>query len=211
LAAESSFRRQLRDAVKRARIDVDSTQISALERYFDLLARWNRKINLTSFRLEEASEAAIDRLFVEPLQAATRIEDAPLRWFDLGSGGGSPAIPLKIVRPRLRLTMVESRARKAAFLREAARSLELGETEVAEARIESLLQAGNRDTLDLVTLRAVRTDEGLLKTLSELLRPAGQLFLFGSDLSRINRFGLETTDELKLAGTDSTLSILRKD
>ena len=200
----------LRKAAKNAQIDVDSTHISALERYFDLLARWNRTINLTSYQLEDVSEAAIDRLFVEPLQAATRMDDAPLRWFDLGSGGGSPAIPLKIVRPLLRLTMIESRSRKAAFLSEAARSLGLGETQVSEARIESLLGTEVSGILDLVTLRAVKADESLLKILSELLRPGRRLFHFGSDLSQPTRFGLETIDELDLAGGDSTLSILRK-
>ena len=210
MVAESPFRRRLREAVKKAQIDVDSTQISVLEQYFDLLARWNRKINLTAFQLENAPEAAINRLFVEPLQAAARIERAPLRWFDLGSGGGSPAIPLKIVRPELRLTMVESRSRKAAFLSEATRSLGLTETEISQKRIEDLLDSGNREILDIVTLRAVRTDEGLRKILSELLRPGGRLFLFGSDLGWEKRLSLDPEDELALAGGGSRLFILRK-
>jgi 16S rRNA (guanine527-N7)-methyltransferase len=210
LVAESPFRRRLREAVKKAQIDVDSTQISALEQYFDLLARWNRKINLTAFRLEDAPEAAINRLFVEPLQAAARIERASLQWFDLGSGGGSPAIPLKIVRPELRLTLVESRSRKAAFLSEAARYLGLTETVISQKRIEDLLESGNRESLDLVTLRAVRTDVGLWKILSDLLRPSGRLFLFGSDLDREERLSFALEDELVLAGDGSRLFILRK-
>ena len=66
-------------------------------------------------------------------------EPAPLAWFDLGSGGGSPAIPLKLVRPDARLTMVESKTRKAAFLREAvAQSGAADAAEVADERFEEL-------------------------------------------------------------------------
>ena len=51
-------------------------------------------------------------------------------WFDIGSGGGSPAIPLKLARPTLPLPMVESKTRKAVFLREAVRALGLARREV---------------------------------------------------------------------------------
>ncbi len=58
---------------------------------------------------------------------------------DVGSGGGSPAIPLKLAVPRLRLTMVEAKARKSAFLREAVRHLGLEQRSVETARYEELL------------------------------------------------------------------------
>ena len=95
-----------------------------LEGYFHLLARWNVRINLTALPLDPPTPEAIDRLLIEPLVAATWAE-TPLIWYDVGSGGGSPAIPFKIVHSRAKLTMVESRTRKAAFLREAVRTLEL--------------------------------------------------------------------------------------
>src|SRR6266576_2836727 len=86
--------------------------------YFDLLAKWNAKINLTSLT---DTDAAIDRLLLEPLAAAAALPRYP-QLIDLGSGGGSPAIPLALVLEARRLVMVESRGRKAAFLSEATRS-----------------------------------------------------------------------------------------
>ena len=72
----------------------------SLDAYYRLLARWNRTINLTALSLDPLADEALDRLFIEPLAAAPYIREAldvtPLSvWFDLGSGGGSPAIPLK--------------------------------------------------------------------------------------------------------------------
>ena len=88
------------------------------ERYIALLAKWNRTINLTSLPLEPPTDEAIDRLLVEPIAASSkagRVETI----IDIGSGGGSPAIPFWIQVPGAKLTMVESRSRKCAFLREA--------------------------------------------------------------------------------------------
>ena len=95
-----------------------------LAAYYELLARWNRKINLTS--LENLDEA-IDRLLLEPLVASRYLPASANRLMDVGSGGGSPAIPFKLAVPRLRLTMVEAKARKSAFLREAVRHLSLAD------------------------------------------------------------------------------------
>jgi 16S rRNA (guanine527-N7)-methyltransferase len=98
--------------------------------YFDLLFRWNQKINLTS--LTNIDEA-IDRLLLEPVAAARELAHSP-SIIDLGSGGGSPAIPLALALSAPRLVMVESRSRKAAFLREAVRELGMNAVvEVAKA------------------------------------------------------------------------------
>jgi 16S rRNA (guanine527-N7)-methyltransferase len=150
-----------------------------LEEYYQLLARWNARINLTSLPLDGYPDGAVDRLIVEPLAAARFIDNASLIWFDLGSGGGSPAIPLKIARPKLRLVMIESRSRKAAFLREAVRTLELGESSVICSRVEDL--SSESDGLaDLVTVRAVRLDETFLKSAVALLDPSGRLIVFST-------------------------------
>ena len=78
--------------------------------FYALLSRWNQKINLTS--LADPDEA-IDRLILEPLLAAARFVPAACSsMMDIGSGGGSPAIPMKLVSPRLALTMVEVKATK---------------------------------------------------------------------------------------------------
>ena len=105
----------------------------SLASYYELLTRWNKKINLTSI---ENLDEAIDRLLLEPLVASRHVSPSAGSLMDVGSGGGSPAIPLKLALPRLRLTMVESKARKSAFLREAVRHLGLGNATVETARYE---------------------------------------------------------------------------
>jgi 16S rRNA (guanine527-N7)-methyltransferase len=159
------FRDRLARRARRAKAPVSLAMLEPQEAYFRLLTRWNEKINLTALKLDTPTDETFDRLLVEPLAASRRGSNAPAVWFDLGSGGGSPAIPLKIARPALTLIMVESRERKSAFLREAVRSLGLAGTDVENARFEDAAEAiGRAGTADLVTVRAVRTDDTLLQT-----------------------------------------------
>jgi 16S rRNA (guanine527-N7)-methyltransferase len=146
--------------------------------YYDLLQRWNRKINLTG--LSDPDES-IDRLLLEPIAAATALPDSK-RLIDLGSGGGSPAIPLALALSASLLVMVESRSRKAAFLREAVR--ELGLTGVVEnARFEDVaLRSEYGRTMDTVSLRAVRIDPPTLDAATAFLSAEGRIALFGTQL-----------------------------
>jgi 16S rRNA (guanine527-N7)-methyltransferase len=185
--------RELRDRIRRrakkAGFDVNAAMSDALERYYLLLAKWNEKINLTSFRLPASGEdEAIDRLLIEPIVAARHVAASASTMIDIGSGGGSPAIPLKIAAPQLQLRMVESKTRKAVFLREAVRDLPLKMVEVETSRFEELLSRPElHEGLDLVTIRAVRVEARTLVTLQAFLKPGGQLFLFrgpgGADLA----------------------------
>lgn len=154
-------------------------QAARLEAYLHLLARWNRAINLTALSLDGFPDATLDRLLGEPLAAASHVPDDGGSWFDLGSGGGTPAIPLKIARSSLALTMVESRSRKAAFLGEAVRVLKLERTVVLAERFEKLDSSTNASA-DLVTVRAVRVDAVFLRAALGLLKAGGRLMLFKS-------------------------------
>jgi 16S rRNA (guanine527-N7)-methyltransferase len=175
------FRDRLLSRAKRARVTVAAQEVDQLEAYYRLLRRWNRTINLTALSLEPLSDETLDRLFIEPLAVAFHIPNSSGEWFDLGSGGGSPAIPLKIVRPSLRLTMVEARERKVAFLREVTRDLGMSDAAVVNERFETLEDRSNvRGGASLVTVRAVRVSSSLLKISRHLLSSAGgRLFLFG--------------------------------
>jgi 16S rRNA (guanine527-N7)-methyltransferase len=147
-----------------------------LAAYYALLSRWNQKINLTSI---SDPDEAIDRLLIEPLLAARYVPAGAARFMDIGSGGGSPAIPLKLALPHLHLTMVESKVRKSAFLREAARQLELGSTEVETARVEELLaRPPLHEAFDFITMRAVRLELRMQNTIQAFLKPAGHVLLF---------------------------------
>jgi 16S rRNA (guanine527-N7)-methyltransferase len=182
------FRDRLRRRAKRAAISLDSTLEDYLERYYTLLTKWNSKINLTSRLERKGEDEAIDRLLMEPLVAAQHVAPDMSRAIDIGSGGGSPAIPLLLAVPRLHMRMVESKTRKAVFLREAVRALGLGRADVETSRFEELLTRPElHEGLDLVTLRAVRVEPRTLLSLQAFLRPGGQLFLFrgpgGTDIS----------------------------
>ena len=182
------FQTRLKRRSRRAGVEVSSELAAALERYYTLLSKWNAKINLTSRLTPAGEDEAIDRLLVEPLVAARHVPSEASFLIDIGSGGGSPAIPLALAVPRLHLRMVESKTRKAVFLREALRVLRLDRAEVNTSRFEELLTRPElHEALDLVTVRAVRVEPRTLISLQAFLKPGGQLMLFrgpgGADVS----------------------------
>ncbi len=144
--------------------------------YYELLSRWNQKINLTAL---DDPDAAIDRLLLEPVMAARHFPAPDARVMDVGSGGGSPAIPMKLASPASSLMMVEVKARKSAFLREAIRTLELQQSCVETNRYEELLARPElHEAFGVLSLRAVRVEVRTLVTLQAFLRPGGSLFMF---------------------------------
>ena len=161
---------------------VSEDALGALGAYIGLLTKWNRRLNLTALALEPLSEEAVDRLVVEAIVAAAYVRPSDRIAIDIGSGGGSPAIPLKVMVPALQLVLVESKARKAAFLREAVRELGLTGVEVETGRFEDIAGGWHRDLVDLVTIRAVRTDASLWEGIWSVLSPAGRVFWFGSSV-----------------------------
>jgi 16S rRNA (guanine527-N7)-methyltransferase len=173
------FTQRLKRRAKRAGVAVSDELSAKLWVYFDLLYRWNEKINLTSLSLDTPDET-VDRLLVEPLVAAREVRPGDKQAIDLGSGGGSPAIPMKLATGALRLVMVESKARKSAFLREAIRQLGL-DASVETARFEELLSKPEfHESFDLLTLRAVRTEARTLNTIQAFVRSEGRILLFRS-------------------------------
>jgi 16S rRNA (guanine527-N7)-methyltransferase len=174
--APRDFRTRLSRRAARAGVFLPEDLTAGLTSYYELLSRWNQKINLTS--LSDPDEA-IDRLLLEPLLAARLLPSPTSRVLDVGSGGGSPAIPLKLAAPGITLTMVEVKARKSAFLREASRRLALDRTQVETARYEELLARPElHETYDVVSLRAVRVESKVLLTLQAFLAARGIVMLF---------------------------------
>jgi 16S rRNA (guanine527-N7)-methyltransferase len=170
----------LKRRAKSAGLTLDQALIAQLEVYYQLLTKWNAQINLTAFKLTpEGDDTAIDRLLIEPVAAAQYVPDNAKSLLDAGSGGGSPAIPLKLAAKNLSLRMVEVKTRKAVFLREAVRELGLRDAEVETARFEELLSRPElHEALDLVSIRAVRIETRTLNTLQAFLRPGGKILLF---------------------------------
>lgn len=157
-------------------------QVQQLSKYYELLSHWNRTVNLTSLKLEGFPDATIDRIILEPIVSKRLIGIESGVWFDFGSGSGSPALPLKVLCPGTELIMVESRSRKCAFLREAVRHLQLTGASVWTGRIENLSTVFAGGMARLVTVRAVRFDDALLKTSALMLTSGGVLAAFGASI-----------------------------
>ena len=140
--------------------------------YLALLARWNQTYNLTAVRdpREMVGKHLLDSLAMHPYVDPIAAAGGALA--DLGTGPGLPGIPLAIVKPGLRVTLVESNGKKARFLREAVRQLGLAHVRVAEARIEALDEPG---AYDAITARALATLPLILELGGHLLKPDGVL------------------------------------
>jgi 16S rRNA (guanine527-N7)-methyltransferase len=196
----------------KAAIALSPGLVSPLGAYLALLARWNKKINLTAFELDPPDDDAIDRLIIEPLAAARFVVPSDRVVIDIGSGGGSPALPLKLAMPGLRFVLVEAKVRKAAFLREAVRQLNLTEVQVENQRVEDLaVREDLRSAADIATLRAVRFDRQLLGAVRGLLRPDGRVFAFVTQELDRSLAGSAVRTELLVPSLQSRLAIVRFD
>jgi 16S rRNA (guanine527-N7)-methyltransferase len=189
--SESTFAAALRTRLRALDLSVSNVHVDAFERFYLMLARWNQRINLTALPLDAVPAAeTLDRLFVEPVVACQLIADRSMTAIDVGSGAGSPAIILKIMRPAIQLVMVEARGRKAAFLRELVRTLGLRDGVHVEAVRFETLEPSEIPRVDLVTLRAVRVDLELMQAVDRVLKTTGELMVFGSD-SPPDHFGVD--------------------
>lgn len=176
-----SVREKLDKRASKVGLSLTDELSEGLAAYFELLRKWNVKVSLTSLPVDAASDEALDRLLIEPVIAAKHLPFTKPVMLDIGSGGGSPAIPMRLAVPGISLRMVESKTRKAAFLREVVRTLQLDRVTVDAVRFEELLvRPLLHDAADVITVRAVRIDRRTLAGLQSFLRPGGMLFLFGA-------------------------------
>ena len=138
-----------------------------LEIYLYLLSRWSKKVSLVS---RQDWPVLATKHLRQALMMVPVVASSPRRLvMDLGSGAGFPAIPLKIALPDSYFMLVESRRKRAYFLREVVRSVGLDRIEVVNDRIENLNPVG----ADLVTARAVASPDKLLDLVRRHLSPHG--------------------------------------
>lgn len=205
---------QISRRAERAGLPVSAALAESLQAYLALLAKWNRKINLTSLDVDPPTDEAIDRLIIEPLAGAQLVRPGDRLVIDVGSGGGSPAIPFKLAAPQLRSVMVEVKTRKSAFLREAVRQLALRDTVVEMHLVQELLpRVDLHEAADLVTVRAVRMDLALLGPIRSFLRPAGRVIWFGglgapSEAAALASSGLRVGPQDGVSGSQGRVTVL---
>lgn len=172
-----------------------------LSAYLDLLLKWNARTNLTAIR---DPQEIVRRHFGESLFAGRHL-GTPETLLDLGSGAGFPGLPIAILRPEIRVTLAESQNKKASFLREAVRTLELPNVEVWAARAETLPATRQFHT---VALRAVDNMEAALLAARARVVHGGQLAVL-STLSQISLNGLSGGQAIPLPNSESGVLYLQ--
>jgi 16S rRNA (guanine527-N7)-methyltransferase len=158
--------------------ELSPTERATFFTYMELLLTWQR-----IYRLVGSSDRRwiIDELILDSLLFARFLPSRARSVLDLGSGAGIPGIPLRIVRPRVRFTLLEARRRRASFLGAAIRALELENTEVIPLRAEDAL--GRRPELkggfDLVVSRCAGEPQKVARLASPFLAAGGRLVVSG--------------------------------
>ena len=156
-------------------VELTGKELEQLSAYLELLLRWNRRVNLTGLR---DPRTIVRRLFGESLYLSRLVE---LRgWLvDVGSGAGFPGLALKLVAPDLRVTLIEARQRKCAFVKEVVRECGFYAIDVVTERFERWLEGRQgQEMADLITTRAVRVDDMFLKRMATLLGGGGRAVFF---------------------------------
>lgn len=148
---------------------VAENEAAALAAFVTLLLRWNKVYNLTGVR---GADEIVDRHLVESFALRPLLQGASVA--DVGSGGGLPGVPLAIVEPERRFTLIESRAKRVRFLRHVVSELKLTNTEVAHGRAEALTFPQPFAT---VLARAVAPPAELLSICRHLTAPGSLLLL----------------------------------
>lgn len=162
------MRREL--ALEIARTELPEGIFAAWERLCADLLRWNRAHNLTG---HHDPEAAYLDLFLDSLALVPHVQGSTL--LDIGSGAGFPGLVLALALPELRVTLLEPRAKRVSFHKQAIRSLELGD------RVQTVMgRAGEAlagEQFNTVTLRAVTDIPGSLELARPYLAPGGVILL----------------------------------
>jgi 16S rRNA (guanine527-N7)-methyltransferase len=150
-----------------------------LRRYLDELYRWNQRINLTSIPREDAES----RHLAEARRLLVHAAPAPgARVVDIGAGGGVPGLVMAILRPDLRVTLIESDRRKAGFLLQAAAVCECPQVRVDPRRAEEVgHDPAHREAYDLAVSRATASAPVLCELALPLLHAGGRLLALVAD------------------------------
>ena len=157
-------------------LDLNPNQVAAFQTYADELRAWNERVNLTAIKDSDGIQVKhfLDSLSVLKAFSRSRTGEAGLKLIDVGTGAGFPGLPLKIVCPDLRLTLVEATGKKIAFCEHIVASLKLGGVMVVKARAEEIgHDPTHREQYDWATARAVAEMPVLAEYLLPLVKRGG--------------------------------------
>lgn len=152
-------------------LPLNPKQIATMVRLDHWVVRWSSAVRLIGFSTEEER---FDRYFGEAVHASLWLPETG-EAADVGSGGGTPALPLAICRPGVKWKLLEPNRKKAIFLEEVSMSLGLGNVEVRRERYESFKPTGS---VRLVTTRGLSLDRDFLSRVEGWLDVGGNLCIF---------------------------------
>ncbi len=157
------LRQRLCAGLAALQLDVSDDAVAQLLAYVTLLHRWNSAYNLSAVRdpLEMVTRHLLDSLVIVPYVRGDTLAD-------LGSGAGLPGIPLAIIAPARKVSVIDSNGKKTRFLRAAVRELGLSNVSVVESRVEAA-----PGTFDCITARAFASLADMLGWGGALLAPDG--------------------------------------
>ncbi len=184
----SEFTAELHKKAAKMGVNIDRQQLSLFGMYYQELVFWNRLINLVS---ERSMGEIIERHFVDSLTPLPLLKQDGGCLLDLGSGGGFPGLPLKIMLPKMHVFLVDASRKKTSFLSNMVRMLDLTETSVLRERIEELAEREDfKGQFDTVISRAALKLDQLLIFSAFFLKNGGQL---------VAMKGADATAEIKTA------------
>ena len=157
---------KFRNSMKSIGIELTDSQLNAFETYYDMLIDRNKVMNLTA--ITEFDEV-MDKHFLDSVYLFRSIKlEADYKLIDIGTGAGFPGIPLKIVFPELKITLLDSLNKRVGFLNDVIEELNLNDIEAIHGRAEDIARdKAYRASYDIAVSRAVAN----LSTLSEYCLP----------------------------------------
>jgi len=163
----------LKKGLKEMVIQYSDEQIRSFMTFLAELKKWNRAYNLTGLKTDED---IIVKHFLDSLLYIKALPEGALQLADAGTGAGFPGIPIKIIRPEINITLIESSRKKSAFLRHIIRTLGLTDINVLEQRLERIGKEHER-AYDVIVSRAAFSVKEFLKTACPFVRKGGRLIL----------------------------------
>ena len=209
-------------ALKHKNIEINDDQLKQFNQYFELLVEWNEKINLTA--ITDKEEVYLKHFYdsIMPLWLFDIPEAAKL--VDVGAGAGFPSIPMKIIRPDLEITIIDSLNKRITFLDNLVNDLNLDKVSNVHARAEEAGQDPQyREQYDIATARAVASLNVLTELCIPLVKKGGYFLALKSQRAETEveeaqaaikvlgaKYEGQETETLPIEGSERTLVRIRK-
>ncbi|MDP2168582.1 MAG: 16S rRNA (guanine(527)-N(7))-methyltransferase RsmG [Thermodesulfovibrionales bacterium] len=190
-------RRLLREGLGELGIVPSEGQVDSFMAYLSEIKKWNMAYNLTSLKTDED---IIIKHFLDSCLYLSALPEGVLRLADVGSGAGFPGIPLKIIRPKLDVSLIEPSRKKSAFLRHIIRRLGLQGIEVIGLRVEDV----SGEPFDAAVTRALFSVEEFIRKSARLVKKGGLLIVSKGPRAKEELKGIKADYEVITLGLPMT-------